>query len=324
MTDMEAWICFAGGNALGAFHVGAWAAIEQSGLHVTRMSGASIGSVVASVIAGNPPSRRIEALHGFLSSVRQDRPVSGRRASVMAMLMRGHPRLFVPSWPGLWEILPGMPPDKAQFRRGPMRRLLERFIDFDLLNNGDIEVTVTALDAESGEVVDFRNRDRPLTVEHIMASTALPILFRPVHLDGRTFLDPGLCENLPLRPLLDRPGEAAIIALDLFARQGKMLETMDGIGTRAQDLVFAGQSDRIIRSADLRGRDFRHIVLTDPEDVFVGKAFDFGKSNLERRVELGKLLTAASLADLHVPIPVRGETPMKGSSDDPDPSSRPA
>lgn len=323
---MEAWLCFAGGNALGAFHVGAWQAIEQSGLRVTRMSGASIGAVVAAVIAGNPPARRSDALHGFLAKVRQDRPVAGRRASVTGMVMRGHPSLFVPSWPGLWEILPGMPADKAQFRRGPMRRLLERSIDFDLLNNGDIEVTITALDAETGEIVDFRNRDMVLTVDHLMASTALPILFRPVHLDGRSFLDPGLCENLPLRPLLDRPGDGAIIALDLFARQGRMLETMDGIGTRAQELFFAGQSARIIRNADLAGRDFHHIVLTDPEDVFVGKAFDFGRSNLERRVELGKLLTAASLADLNAQIPAapHDPTPLEGASDDPAPPSRPA
>ena len=300
---MEAWLCFAGGNALGAFHVGAWQAIEQSSLRVSRMSGASIGGVVAAVIAGNPPDRRTEALHGFLAEIGQGRPVGGRRGSVTGMLLRGHSKLFVPSWPGLWEILPGMPADKSQFRRGPMRRLLERFIDFDRLNDAEIEVTITALDAESGEVVDFRNRDTPLTVEHLMASTALPVLFRPVHIDGRSFLDPGLCENLPLRPLLDRPGDAAIIALDLFTQRGKMQETMDGIGTRAQELFFAGQSVRMIQCADLQGRNFRHIVLTDPEDVFVGKAFDFGKSNLERRVRLGAALTSEALTDLNVMIP---------------------
>jgi NTE family protein len=70
---MEAWLCFAGGNALGAFHVGAWQAIEQSGLRVSRMAGASIGAVVAAIIAGNPPDRRTEALHGFLAQVRHDR-----------------------------------------------------------------------------------------------------------------------------------------------------------------------------------------------------------------------------------------------------------
>ena len=157
----------AGGNALGAFHVGAWAAIEQSGLRVTRMSGASIGAVVAAVIAGNPPDRRSEALHAFLAQVRQERRMTGRRAAVAAMLMRGHPSLFVPSWPGLWEILPGMPADRSQFRRGPMRRLLERTIDFDRLNDAEIEVTMTALDAETGTVVDFRNRDMALSLSLI-------------------------------------------------------------------------------------------------------------------------------------------------------------
>ena len=323
---MEAWLCFAGGNALGAFHVGAWQAVEASGLRVTRASGASIGAVVAAVIAGNPPDRRTEALHAFLDKVAQHRSVSGRRASITAMLLRGHPPLFVPSWPGLWEIVPGMPADRSQFRRGPMRRLLERSIDFDRLNDSDIEVTITALDAETGQIVDFRNRGTTLTVDHLMASTALPILFRPIHIDGRAFLDPGLCENLPLRPLLDRPGDAAIIALDLFTQQGTMLETMDGIGTRAQELFFAGQSARIIECADLKGRDFHHVVLTDPDDVFVGKAFDFGRSNLARRVELGAALTARALGGLRASLPpaAPAPAPLENVSDDSDPSSRPA
>lgn len=294
----EAWLCFSGGNALGAFHVGAWQAIEPSGLRVTRMSGASIGAVIAALIAGNAPDRRDAALREFLARIATGRPFLGRRGAVAGMLTQGHPALFLPSWPGLSEILPVMPADRSMFRRGPMRRLLERLIDFDRLNGGEIEVTVTALDAETAEVLEFRNTRAPLAVDHLMAATALPVLFRPVRIDGRFLLDAGLCENLPLRSLLDRPGDARIIALDLYALQGALKETMDGIACRAQELAFAGQSARLVEACDLRGRTFRHIVLSDPDDGFAGKAFDYGRAMLERRMDLGRQLTAQGLRDL--------------------------
>ncbi|MCO6364099.1 hypothetical protein GBO37_15890 [Paracoccus sp. 08] len=63
---MQTWLCLSGGNALGAFHAGAWKAIQDAALNVTRISGASIGAIVAAVIAGNQPDRRVESLDRFL------------------------------------------------------------------------------------------------------------------------------------------------------------------------------------------------------------------------------------------------------------------
>lgn len=107
---MEAWLCLAGGNALGAFHAGAWQAVEEAGLRVTRISGASIGAVIAALVAGSPPGLRDETLRRFLARVGRARSLTGRRTAVAGTLALGHPSLFVPSWPGIWEILPACPP----------------------------------------------------------------------------------------------------------------------------------------------------------------------------------------------------------------------
>ena len=65
---METWPCLSGGNALGAFHAGAWRGIQDAGLSVTRMAGAPIGAIVAAVMAGNRPDRRVESLDVFLNN----------------------------------------------------------------------------------------------------------------------------------------------------------------------------------------------------------------------------------------------------------------
>ena len=44
----EVWLCLSGGNALGAYHAGAYQALHSAGIEPTRIAGASIGGIIAS------------------------------------------------------------------------------------------------------------------------------------------------------------------------------------------------------------------------------------------------------------------------------------
>jgi NTE family protein len=295
---MDRWLCLSGGNALGAFHAGAWAAIEDAGLNVTRISGASIGAVIGAIIVGSAPGERREALSSFLQYI--GRTVfpwteSMRRSAATRTMLMGHADLFSPSMPGLAEIFPGMPRDPSAFLRGNMRRTLERHVDFARLNASDIELSVTAVDANTGRVEVFRSGETTLIVDHLMASTALPLLFRPVEIDGRFFMDAGVAENLPLPALLDRQEPAEIIALDLYGLTGSFGPSLNSIAHRTQDLVFGSQSRHVLDACRREGRAVNHIILRDPDDDFVGKAFDFGHPSLRRWRRLGQEITAAAL-----------------------------
>lgn len=296
---MDHWLCLSGGNALGAFHVGGWTAIEEAELNVTRIAGASIGAVVGALIVGSEPDQRRMCLSRFLRSI--SRPVfprteTMRRNATMQTMLAGHPGLFQPSIPGLAEVFPGVPRDASAFKRRAMRALLERLINFDRLNDSEIELSVTALDAETGQIEVFRTGETTLTVDHLMACTALPALFRPVELDGRFFLDAGLAENLPLPALLNRKADAEILALDLYGLEGHLGFTLNSVAHRAQDLMFASQSRHVLDKCRQEGLPVTHLVLRDPEDDFVGKAFDFSSASLERSCRLGQKIVGDALA----------------------------
>ena len=47
-----------GGGALGAFQVGAYAALCEQDLRPDWIAGTSIGAINAAIIAGNPPDRK--------------------------------------------------------------------------------------------------------------------------------------------------------------------------------------------------------------------------------------------------------------------------
>ena len=58
-------------------------------------------------------------------------------------------------------------------------------------------------DINIGKPTNFKLNEESAqnTREAILASAALPVVFEPVHIDGRTYYDGGLCDLLPLKAL---------------------------------------------------------------------------------------------------------------------------
>src|SRR5471032_1357826 len=52
-----------GGGALGAYHIGAYQALAEQGLHPDWVCGISVGAINAAVIVGNPPEERVDKLN---------------------------------------------------------------------------------------------------------------------------------------------------------------------------------------------------------------------------------------------------------------------
>lgn len=261
----------AGGLALGAFEAGAYAALEEAGGPLPDwFAGSSIGAVNAAIIAGNPPTRRVEQLRRFWDSMARDPtpatsfwlgppPAAGawrqayNLASAFQTLFLGQPGLFRPrlapvermgAAPGLYDL-------------EPLRGRLPELIDFDRLNGGEARLSVTATDVVSGERVVFDTaRGARIGPEHLAAASALRPLFAPVEVEGRMLGDGGLAANTPLDPVLDEPGVGDVLCfvVELFALRGSPPQTLAASASRATDLAFGGQTRRLLEG---RGREHR-------------------------------------------------------------------
>ena len=104
---------------------------------------------------------------------------------------------------------------------GPLERLLTRWVDFAAvganLQNGYVRnLCINAMNYGNGESVAFydgaavepwqrlhrRGEQTTLTLDHVMASAAIPILFPPRMIDGSYFGDGALRQLNPLSPAL--------------------------------------------------------------------------------------------------------------------------
>ncbi len=58
-----------GGGALGAYQAGVYQGLHEAGIRPNWISGISIGSINAAIIAGSPEDERVERLRGFWESI---------------------------------------------------------------------------------------------------------------------------------------------------------------------------------------------------------------------------------------------------------------
>jgi NTE family protein len=58
-----------GSVARGAYQPGVYEALDEAGVVPNRLSGISIGALDATIIAGNPPERRVARLRAFWDTI---------------------------------------------------------------------------------------------------------------------------------------------------------------------------------------------------------------------------------------------------------------
>ena len=105
------------------------------------------------------------------------------------------------------------------FRRGftpfmdtePLKRLLHGSMNIPHLRTSDIEIIITAVNILTSEIKFFNNR--VIDIEHVMASSAIPILFPWQYIDGVPHWDGGVMMNNPILPALERGVKEIIVVL---------------------------------------------------------------------------------------------------------------
>ncbi len=171
-------LALSGGGARGIAHLGVLAALDELGLPIGYLAGVSSGAIAGAFYAAGMSPREILRLLQATNIVRLTRPVFGRHGLL-----------------GLTAI------------EALLTRHLGTKLQFEDLR---LPLVLAATDLRAGETVYFSAG--PL-VPPLLASSAVPILYRPVEYQGRLLVDGGLLENLPVRPLLALAGQPPVVGV---------------------------------------------------------------------------------------------------------------
>jgi predicted acylesterase/phospholipase RssA len=170
----------AGGGARGFAHIGVLQELTAAGIHVDRVAGASIGSIVAGAYATGMDA---ETLHEvcYEDFVRSN-PIGDYTFPSVSLIKGRRTRSMLRRRLGGREIQ-ALP---RQFR----------CMSVDLLGRAPME-------HRSGDLA-----------EAISASVSIPVLFPPMRLDNRLLVDGGVLDNLPVRLLTERE-EGPVLAVNI-------------------------------------------------------------------------------------------------------------
>ncbi|MCW5635624.1 MAG: patatin-like phospholipase family protein [Rubrivivax sp.] len=263
-----------GGGALGAYQAGVYQAMHEAGVEPDWVIGTSIGAINASLIAGNPPERRVRRLEEFWARMQAGSSIGaaafdplgwsglGRGAATFGTVLRGIPDFFTPNlhaWRGQLATL-GVE-QAAYYSTAPLRATLGELVDFDYLCQCRTRMTVGAVNACTGHMRYFDTRHEPLTVEHVMASGALPPAFGAIRIDGQPYWDGGIYSNTPIEAVLDdKPRrDAVIFAVNVWHQSGPEPESIWQVMGRQKDIQYASRADSHIARQKQIHR-LRHVI----------------------------------------------------------------
>src|SRR6201985_78692 len=250
-----------GGGALGSYQAGAYQALCHFDFEPGWVAGVSIGAINAAIIAGNEREKRVDRLKEFWQTVSPGAPwvpkavTRGERerslynetnAALVATF--GTPGFFTPRLPPapLWPK--GSPQAQSYYDTAPLRKTLERLVDFDRINDLKCRLSVGAVSVTSGNLkyfdnVEMKRQGKRIGPEHIMASGALPPGFPSVVIDGEHYWDGGIASNTPLDYVLDEAvrRDLLIFQVDLFSARGPVPISLLDAAERETDIRFSSR-----------------------------------------------------------------------------------
>lgn len=182
-------LILSGGGARGAYQVGVWKYLLEQGWRPDLICGTSVGAINATAIGSGLDLGELIQIWKTIERGKVYR-ISLWRQIVHLLTRRG----FNPVM------------DTA-----PLKDFLQERFNLPALRKSEIEIVITAVNVLTSQLKFFNNR--VIDLEHVMASSAIPILFPWQYVDGVPHWDGGVGMNTPILPALERGAEEIIVVL---------------------------------------------------------------------------------------------------------------
>ena len=230
-----------GGGAHGAFTWGVLDQLLEDGrIGIDGISGASAGALnavmlVDGLIRGGRDEAR-KRLADFWRAASVDGNLSAVQRQVVEQLFRANSFASAP----MKNWLQSMGVSASQMNPlniNPLKQLIERFVDFDAIRGSGRDLFISATNAQTGDLRIFHGPE--LTAEAVMASAALPPLFRAVEIDGVPYWDGGYTSNPPLLPFLQTSQSEDVLLVQIIpARRASAPTSSREIVGRTSEIAF--------------------------------------------------------------------------------------
>lgn len=237
-------LVLSGGGARGFAHLGVIQALNEAGIYPDVISGTSAGAIIGVLYAdGHTPTEILNLMN------------SGSRLDFMRPAL---PREGLLQINGIIKIL------KASLRS-------KKFKDLS------IPLFVAATDLNNGKAVYFSEGD---IFDPVIASASIPVLFQPVKINDISYVDGGVLDNLPLKPIENN----CRILIGSFVNPVGYIEKISGLINIAERTFMLSMSKEINEKSKkfdlfVAPPELRNFRILDPEKAHELFALGYNATN---------------------------------------------
>jgi len=264
-------LVFQGGGALGAYQGGVYQALHEAGIEPNWVVGTSIGAINGAIIAGNEIGSRLDRLREFWDRLERKpqwhETLFGEQAAAtsayMATLIQGISGYYAPNHAitfGGLNASVGIE-QAAFYTIKDFRKTVSSVVDFERINSKQLRLTVGAVNVRTGKMHYFDSRNLPITLDHVLASGALPPGFPAIRIDGDPYWDGGLYSNTPIEVVFDdNPRlDSVVFSVQIFPIAGPEPDSVLQVMSRQIDIQYASRADSHIPRQE-HIHQLRHMV----------------------------------------------------------------
>jgi NTE family protein len=223
-------LVLSGGGARGFAHLGVIAALNESGIFPDVISGTSAGAIIGVLYADGHDPREIMKLLNSTSRLDFMRPALPRE--------------------GLLQI-------------NGIIKILRTSLHSKNFEDLKIPLFVSATDLNNGKAVYFSEGE---LLDPVIASASIPVLFQPVKINDISYVDGGVLDNLPLRPIENKCN----ILIGSFVNPVGHIEKISGLINIAERTFMLSMSKEILEKAKrfdlfIAPHELKNFKILDPE-----------------------------------------------------------
>lgn len=212
--DFKVGLVLGGGGARGFAHLGAVKALQEKGIEFDVISGVSAGAIAGAFLAtGLGPEEALNKLKnkGIFNFSRLHLPVNGL------------------------------------LKLDGLEKELKKYIKVENIEDCEIPFIIGMSNLNEGRI-EYVN-EGPL-IKTVLASSSIPVLFSPIEMNGFQYVDGGLFDNLPVKPLKGKCEKIIAVNISPINKADK-LENLVQISKRMFQLGVNQHSEINKKDADI-------------------------------------------------------------------------
>jgi NTE family protein len=254
----EFGLVLSGGGARGLAHIGVIAALEEHGISPGVISGTSMGAIVGALYAGG---------------------VSTEDMLKLATDKKLH-NLF--KW--------SMPKHGGMLTLNLLKEAMKYYLPEDSFASLKKQLYITVSNISEGRAEVFSSGE---LYRVVIASASIPVVFEPQVINGETYVDGGLFNDLPVEPIVGKC-EKIIASHVNYIGPHPDLTSIKAIAERVYRLAIYQHVERNFHKCD---------YIIDPPELRQHGVFEF--KHVDRLFEIGYAAAAVLIKQMNSPIIIK-------------------